>query len=169
MRQGGDRVCTDDLMNASVTAPKLAAGVLAGAVLDASAQSSLSGLGSVPIWVKFTLSYTAVAALGASLTGSIAPSALVIPAGTVVHDAVMNVTTAFAGCATLKVNIGDNESATDMFDALNLKSAVATGASLVLPYTAADQVNLAFTATTNDLNALTAGSATLYLLCSALD
>lgn len=193
MRSFNERVSTDDIMNAAVTSAKLASGAAAGSIgagaitgamlandattqmivaADAVQQPALPdiyGLGAVPVWVKFVLSYTAVKALGAALTGSLAPADLVIPAGTVIHDAVLNVTAAFVGCTTLVVNVGDNESATDLFTAVNLKSAVATGADLVLPYTAADQVNLAFTSTVNDLNSLTAGSATLYLLCSALD
>jgi hypothetical protein len=178
VRSFNERVATDDIMNASVTAIKLAADALAAAgaagataAVSQSAFTSISGLGAVPVWVKYTLSAAAVAALGASLTGTLSPAALGIPANTVIHDAVINVTAAFSGTSisALHVNIGDTGVATSMYTAVDLTTVAAAGVDLVLPYTSASQVKLAFTAVGANLSAVSAGSATLYLLCSALD
>lgn len=192
--RGSERITTDDIMTGAIVASHLSPNAVTHAALDASvatsasvtaaaaaapaaavaqgAFASIAGLGGVPVWVKYSITAAAIQTLGASLTGTLSPAGLVIPAGTFIAGAALVCGTAFTGTSltALHVTVGDAESATDIFASQSLFATGKFGASLALPYTAADQVKLAFTSVGANLNvANLAGSATLYLLCLALD
>jgi hypothetical protein len=137
-------------------------------------------------WSKYTWTNAQVAALGASLTGDIAVCTL--PAKTVVHHALVVLSTQAAGCTTLTGSVGiTGADYIDFIVASDLKAAANTiygnakaelGAALydattVTPFyvpswTATSTVNMHFISTVDNLSAATTCSGAVYLLTSVL-
>jgi hypothetical protein len=131
-----------------------------------------SALGSATgTWMKVnhgfnTLAFTVnfnqtTLAAAAALTANV--SLTTLPAGAVVLHTRIKPTVAWLGTATLTASVGDATSATAFTTALDLKAAVSNTALIAntapkITTEAADAILLAFTATTNNLNVLSAGS-----------
>lgn len=137
-----------------------------------------SALGSATgTWMKVnhgfnTLAYTvnfnnSTLAATAALTANVA--LVTLPAGSVVLHARIKPTVQWAGTATLTASVGDASGATAYTATQDLKAAVANTTFIAntapkITTEAAAGVLLAFTATTNNLNVLSAGS----LVCTII-
>jgi hypothetical protein len=125
---------------------------------------------TLPMWVKTTIGHAAVAALGASLTGTI--TAFAVPAAGIIHKALIHHTTAFVGCTTLTVSIGPAGDAAAIASAFDIKAAVsATNSQLstgdALASTDSGFNLLAtFASTVDNLSSCSAGSVDLWILIS---
>lgn len=127
-----------------------------------------------PKWIKITKSFTDFSAAG--LTNDIEIFSL--PAGGVVHSAIMKHTTAFTGgtIATYTVSVGITGNLVKYGAVFNVKQAVGSttfglGTSIVPTvedFGAVTSVRAAATSTVGLLNAASAGSMDFYLLISTL-
>lgn len=191
MRLKGERVTSDDIATGMIQASHLAAGVAASsigaggvtaAMLSAAALAAVfgqaspstgaSGLGAVPVWVKYTVSAAQVAALGSSLTGDLTLDTL--PANVFVQQIVWDVTTAFAGTATLKLQVGTATSGSGAYayggtsSGTSIQSTGYYTAAVNAMTGASTTVYANFTATTNDLSSVSAGALEVWLHLSAV-
>lgn len=121
---------------------------------------------------KITVAYTDLLTAALTNTKAIYPFTGTAPIGTRVASARARVKTAFVGCATLTLQVGDGSDPNRNLDASDMKAAAGTwyffSPSTTSPsgFNAADTVDALFTATTNNLDALTAGEVEIYLFMS---
>lgn len=124
---------------------------------------------SVLVWQKFTVSYTQLQTAG--LTNSVLLTAL--PSKAVIHAAIMNITTAFAGTLTLSLSIGTSGNNVKYSTAQTaLAATMLTGVGITQPVaestSGATNISLYAIATVNNLSLLSQGSVDCYLLISQL-
>lgn len=118
---------------------------------------------------KVVVSYTDLTDT-AGLTKALAiyPDSGTAPIGTCCRRAAARVVTAFVGCATLTVEIGDGNDPNRILLSSDMKATAgtwytATPATAPGVFNAADTLDALFTATTNNLSALTAGEVEIYV------
>lgn len=119
--------------------------------------------------LKVNIKYTDLTdTAGLTKTVAIWPSSGNAGAGTAIIRAATKVITAFVGCATLGVEIGDDGDVDRNMVSSDMKATAATW-KVAVPSTtpsvlsAANTIDALFTATTNNLSALTAGEVDIYL------
>lgn len=105
---------------------------------------------------------------GLTKTLAIYPESGTTAIGTAVEKAAAEVVTAFVGCATLVLEVGDDGDVDRNLVSFDMKSTAGTWKHTVPSTTpsvfnAANTVDALFTATTNNLDALTAGEVNIYL------
>lgn len=112
----------------------------------------------------------------AALTKTIAlyPESGNAPVGTVMRRAATKVITAFVGCATLGAEVGDDGDVDRILVSSDMKATAGTW-KVAVPSTApavfntANTLDVLFTATTNNLDQLTAGDVDIYFDVVELD
>jgi hypothetical protein len=116
---------------------------------------------------KFHVDYTDVA-LGTGSTDTVTLTLGALPSNFVLNNALVNVTTAFAGTTAFSVNVGTTSSTSALVTAQSVKTAgvltgVPTTAALVKGTASVNLVAIFTNATGGSPSALTAGALDIYL------
>ena len=116
---------------------------------------------------KFHVDYTDVA-LGTGSTDTVTMTLGALPSNFVINNALVNITTAFAGTTAFSVNVGTTSSTSALVTAQTVKTAgvlagVPTTATLVKGTASVNLVAIFTNATGGSPSALTAGALDIYL------
>ena len=116
---------------------------------------------------KFHVDYTDVA-LGTGSTDTVTMTLGALPSNFVINNALVNITTAFAGTTAFSVNVGTTSSTSALVTAQSVKTAgvlagVPTTATLVKGTASVNLVAIFTNATGGSPSALTAGALDIYL------
>jgi hypothetical protein len=135
--------------------------------------SGLVSSSPTQLWQKYTLSHTNFQT--AALTNSI--TLVSLPAKTVVYDVIVKHSTVFAGTASYTLSVGITGTLAKYTAAFNVQQAVsntafATIANTLVPqvesFTAAVNLLVTATSTTQNLSSSTAGAVDIWVLTSTL-
>jgi hypothetical protein len=117
---------------------------------------------------KIVIPYTDLTGTAAlTKTTAIYPFSGTAPIGTLCRFAKAYVRTAFVGCATLTLQVGDGGDTDRNLAASDMKATAGTfyaaPATANAPFAAADTLDALFTATTDNLSSLSAGEVEIYI------